>query len=61
MTAPRIDIDTIRRLPKAVLHDHLDGGLRPATLVELAETVGHAAHHRPARAGRLVLRGRQLR
>ncbi|MCX5001626.1 adenosine deaminase [Streptomyces sp. NBC_00638] len=41
MTAPRIDIDTIRRLPKAVLHDHLDGGLRPATLVELAESVGH--------------------
>ncbi|MFI0966279.1 adenosine deaminase [Streptomyces sp. NPDC021080] len=41
MTATRIDIDTIRRLPKAVLHDHLDGGLRPATLVELAETVGH--------------------
>ncbi|MFF0139218.1 adenosine deaminase [Streptomyces sp. NPDC005227] len=41
MTAPRIDIDTIRRLPKAVLHDHLDGGLRPATLVELAQTVGH--------------------
>ncbi|MGW2782459.1 adenosine deaminase [Streptomyces populi] len=41
MTAPRVDIDTIRRLPKAVLHDHLDGGLRPATLVELAETVGH--------------------
>ncbi|MET9038624.1 adenosine deaminase [Streptomyces mirabilis] len=41
MTAPRIDIDTIRRLPKAVLHDHLDGGLRPATLVELAGTVGH--------------------
>ncbi|MFF4351074.1 adenosine deaminase [Streptomyces sp. NPDC001530] len=42
MTAPRIDIDTIRRLPKAVLHDHLDGGLRPATLVELAESAGHA-------------------
>ncbi|KAB1978932.1 adenosine deaminase [Streptomyces triticiradicis] len=41
MTAPRIDTDTIRRLPKAVLHDHLDGGLRPATLVELAEAVGH--------------------
>ncbi|MFE2428879.1 adenosine deaminase [Streptomyces sp. NPDC059373] len=39
MTAP--DLDAIRRLPKAVLHDHLDGGLRPATLVELAETVGH--------------------
>jgi adenosine deaminase len=41
MTAPRIDIETIRRLPKAVLHDHLDGGLRPATLVELADEVGH--------------------
>ncbi|MGW3264718.1 adenosine deaminase [Streptomyces sp. NPDC001056] len=41
MTAPRIDTDTLRRLPKAVLHDHLDGGLRPATLVELAAEVGH--------------------
>ncbi|MCL7429557.1 adenosine deaminase, partial [Streptomyces sp. YS415] len=34
--------DLIRRLPKTVLHDHLDGGLRPATVVELAEAVGHA-------------------
>ncbi|MER7572508.1 adenosine deaminase [Streptomyces sp. NPDC126514] len=41
MTATRVDIDLIRRLPKAVLHDHLDGGLRPATVVELAEAVGH--------------------
>ncbi|MCX4703419.1 adenosine deaminase [Streptomyces sp. NBC_01373] len=41
MTAPRIDTDTFRRLPKAVLHDHLDGGLRPATVVELADAVGH--------------------
>ncbi|MER5750129.1 adenosine deaminase [Streptomyces sp. NPDC002088] len=41
MTAPRIDADTLRRLPKAVLHDHLDGGLRPATVVELAAEVGH--------------------
>ncbi|MEU4041802.1 adenosine deaminase [Streptomyces antibioticus] len=40
-TAPRLDADTVRRLPKAVLHDHLDGGLRPATVVELAESVGH--------------------
>lgn len=29
------------RAPKVLLHDHLDGGLRPATLVELAETVGY--------------------
>ncbi|MFZ4175874.1 adenosine deaminase [Streptomyces griseoincarnatus] len=41
MSSTRIDTDTIRRLPKAVLHDHLDGGLRPATVVELAEAVGH--------------------
>ncbi|MGW1543469.1 adenosine deaminase [Streptomyces sp. NPDC002309] len=41
MTATRVDIETLRRLPKAVLHDHLDGGLRPATVVELAEAVGH--------------------
>ncbi|MFE7172731.1 adenosine deaminase [Streptomyces sp. NPDC057616] len=41
MNATRVDADVIRRLPKAVLHDHLDGGLRPATLVELAAAVGH--------------------
>ncbi|MGW0916090.1 adenosine deaminase [Streptomyces sp. NPDC002784] len=41
MIATRVDTDVIRRLPKAVLHDHLDGGLRPATVVELAESVGH--------------------
>lgn len=28
-------------LPKVVLHDHLDGGLRPATIIELAAEVGH--------------------
>jgi adenosine deaminase len=33
--------DEIRRAPKALLHDHLDGGLRPATVVELAAEVGH--------------------
>jgi adenosine deaminase len=27
--------------PKAVLHDHLDGGLRPRTIVELAADIGH--------------------
>jgi adenosine deaminase len=29
------------RAPKALLHDHLDGGLRPATILELAAEVGH--------------------
>jgi adenosine deaminase len=28
-------------LPKIALHDHLDGGLRPATIIELAAEVGH--------------------
>ncbi|MFE5191191.1 adenosine deaminase [Streptomyces sp. NPDC056628] len=41
MTATRVDTDVIRRLPKAVLHDHLDGGLRPTTVVELAAEIGH--------------------
>ncbi|MBA3265043.1 MAG: adenosine deaminase, partial [Nocardioidaceae bacterium] len=27
--------------PKVVLHDHLDGGLRPQTLLELADERGH--------------------
>ncbi|MGH3097181.1 MAG: adenosine deaminase [Streptosporangiales bacterium] len=31
----------IKRAPKALLHDHLDGGLRPATVVELAHEQGH--------------------
>jgi adenosine deaminase len=31
----------IVQAPKALLHDHLDGGLRPATIVELAAAVGH--------------------
>src|SRR6476620_416741 len=33
--------DTIATAPKVLLHDHLDGGLRPATLVELAEQDGY--------------------
>ncbi|WP_341241199.1 adenosine deaminase [uncultured Nocardioides sp.] len=33
--------DQVARAPKVVLHDHLDGGLRPATVLELAREVGH--------------------
>ena len=36
-----LDIDTIRRAPKVLLHDHLDGGLRPETIVELADAAGY--------------------
>ena len=32
----------VSRAPKALLHDHLDGGLRPATVVELADAAGYA-------------------
>ncbi|HWJ84624.1 MAG TPA: adenosine deaminase [Cellulomonas sp.] len=31
----------IPSLPKVLLHDHLDGGLRPATIVELSAQIGH--------------------
>ena len=37
----RLTIDEIRTLPKVLLHDHLDGGLRPATVVELAREIGY--------------------
>ena len=33
--------DLIARAPKVVLHDHLDGGLRAATVIELAAEYGH--------------------
>jgi adenosine deaminase len=36
-----IDTENIRRAPKVLLHDHLDGGLRPATIVELAAENGY--------------------
>jgi len=37
-----VDHETIRRAPKALLHDHLDGGLRPATVIDLASEYGYA-------------------
>ena len=37
-----LSLETIRRAPKVLLHDHLDGGLRPATIVELAAETGYA-------------------
>ena len=40
-------LDQIRRVPKVLLHDHLDGGLRPATIVELAAQTGYRACRRP--------------
>ena len=40
MTTP-LTLETIGRAPKALLHDHLDGGLRPATVLELAAENGY--------------------
>ncbi|MFZ2056578.1 MAG: adenosine deaminase [Acidimicrobiales bacterium] len=37
----RLGLDQIRNAPKVLLHDHLDGGLRPATVVELAAEQGY--------------------
>ncbi|CAM3628848.1 adenosine deaminase [Nocardiopsis rhodophaea] len=39
----QLTLDQIRRAPKALLHEHLDGGLRPATVVELADATGYSA------------------
>ncbi len=36
-----VTLDEIRVVPKVLLHDHLDGGLRPATIIELANESGY--------------------
>ncbi|GAA2664497.1 MULTISPECIES: adenosine deaminase [Actinosynnema] len=33
--------EALRAAPKVLLHDHLDGGLRPRTVIELADACGH--------------------
>jgi adenosine deaminase len=41
MPAAALTAETLARAPKVLLHDHLDGGLRPETILELAEEVGY--------------------
>ncbi len=41
MDGVSVSLDQIRHVPKVLLHDHLDGGLRPATIVELARQTGY--------------------
>jgi adenosine deaminase len=36
-----VPLDLIQRAPKVLLHDHLDGGLRPQTVIDLAEAAGY--------------------
>ncbi|MBK1789330.1 adenosine deaminase [Prauserella cavernicola] len=40
-TRTALTAQDLRRAPKVLLHDHLDGGLRPRTVVELAESTGY--------------------
>src|SRR3954451_22034666 len=39
--AGMISQEQLKVAPKVLLHDHLDGGLRPQTVVELAADIGH--------------------
>ena len=43
MTTPPepLTSEDLRPAPKALLHDHLDGGLRPTTIIELADEAGY--------------------
>ncbi|MFC1408998.1 adenosine deaminase [Streptacidiphilus sp. N1-12] len=41
LTSVPLTAEVIRRAPKVLLHDHLDGGLRPETIVDLAAQVGY--------------------
>ena len=37
----KLDLPQITRAPKALLHDHLDGGLRPSTVIDIAAQTGY--------------------
>ena len=41
MTLSSARQDPLARAPKVLLHDHLDGGLRPETVIELASEFGY--------------------
>ena len=38
-----MSVDQLQQAPKVLLHDHLDGGLRPQTIIELAGDCGYDA------------------
>ncbi|MEV4645672.1 adenosine deaminase [Saccharopolyspora sp. NPDC049357] len=40
MSTP-VNLENIRQAPKVLLHDHLDGGLRPQTVLDLAHEGGY--------------------
>jgi adenosine deaminase len=38
----KLDRTLLRALPKVLIHEHLDGVLRPSTVVELAQAIGYS-------------------
>ena len=40
-TTSTVDPAVVKRLPKVALHDHLDGGLRPQTIIDIAAETGY--------------------
>jgi adenosine deaminase len=38
----KLEKQLLQSLPKVLLHEHLDGVLRPQTVIELAKDVGYA-------------------
>jgi adenosine deaminase len=42
MTSLALTSSLAQTAPKVLLHDHLDGGLRPATVIDLADACGYA-------------------
>jgi len=55
----KIDHSLLKKLPKVLLHEHLDGVLRPQTVIELAAGVGYTElpTHDPEALGRWFYQG----
>jgi adenosine deaminase len=41
MVGVPLTLDVIKKAPKVLLHEHLDGGLRPETVIDLANDIGY--------------------
>jgi adenosine deaminase len=41
MASTELTLEKIKRAPKVLLHEHLDGGLRPETVLELAREINY--------------------
>jgi len=52
-------VEQIRAMPKVMLHDHLDGGLRPGTVIDLADDIDYTdlPTHDPAELARVLTAG----